>query len=141
MEGLMVATGSARAFQARLLAVFALLAVSLAVIGIYGVLAYGVASRTREIGIRVALGARTEDVMRMVMKRTLLLAAGGLALGIAGALFATRALATMLYDVKPNDAPTIAGVAAMVCAVTLAAGWIPARRAAKVDPLIALRWE
>jgi putative ABC transport system permease protein len=141
MENVVDAVGAARTFQARLLAAFALMAVALAIIGVYGVLAYAVTARTREIGIRMALGARSGHVVGMVMRRTLLLGAAGLALGTAGALFSTRVLDKMLYEVKPNDAATIVGVAALLGAVTLAAGFIPARRASRVDPLVVLRWE
>jgi ABC-type antimicrobial peptide transport system permease subunit len=141
MQDLMVTTAAERTFQARLLAAFAALALVLAVVGIYGVLAYAVAMRTREIGIRMALGAKSGDVLRMVLRRTLTIAATGLALGTAGALFATRVLEKLLFEVKPNDAATMSVVVCILGAAALAAGWIPARRAAQVDPLVALRWE
>jgi ABC-type antimicrobial peptide transport system permease subunit len=89
----------------------------------------------------MALGARSGDVVRMVLGRMLLLAAAGLAVGIAGALFATRALEKMLYEVKPDDPSTMVAVAAILAAAAIAASWLPARRAARVDPLVALRWE
>jgi predicted permease len=141
MDDVIAETGAERTFQARLLTAFAILALALAVIGIYGVLAYAVATRTREIGIRMALGAKGADVLRMVLRRTLLLATIGLALGTAGALLATRALESMLFEVRPNDPATMIAVAILLAGAAVAAGWVPARRAAKVDPLVALRWE
>jgi predicted permease len=141
MENVIAALGAARTFQARLLLAFALLALTLAVVGVYGVLAYAVNMRTREIGIRMALGAGRADVLAMVIRRTAVLGGAGLAIGSVGALFGTRALEKLLYDVKPNDPGTFVAVAAVLAAATLAAGWIPARRAARVDPLVALRWE
>jgi len=138
----MVATSTAEPrFQTRLLGVFALLALALAVVGIYGVFAYSVAQRTHEIGIRMALGAEAGNVLRMVLRRTLLLTGAGVALGTLGALAVTRALAAFLFEVKPNDPATFAAVAFMLVCVALAAGWIPARRATQVDPAIALRYE
>ncbi|HEY2012072.1 MAG TPA: ABC transporter permease [Bryobacteraceae bacterium] len=141
MPDLIATTGAERTFQARLLAAFAALALLLAAIGVYGVLAYGVAMRTREIGIRIALGARTADVLRMVMRRTAVLAVCGLALGTVASLFATRVLEKMLFEVKPHDGATMLAGACVLGAAALAAGWVPARRAARVDPLVALRWE
>jgi ABC-type antimicrobial peptide transport system permease subunit len=113
----------------------------LALIGIYGVAAYAVAMRTREIGIRMALGAKAADVVRLVLRRILLLSAAGLIIGVAGSLFATRALEKMLFEVKPNDPTTMIAVATVLAATALAASWLPARRAARVDPLVALRWD
>jgi predicted permease len=128
-------------FQARLISTFSILALLLSAIGIYGVLAYAVTERTREIGIRMALGAEKSDITHMVLKRSLLLAAAGVALGVAGALAVTRVLAKFLFDVKPTDPATFAMVAAVLVAVALFAGLLPARRATRVDPLVALRWE
>ena len=135
------AGGAERTFQSRLLVAFALLALALAAIGVYGVLAFAVAMRTREIGIRMALGANAADMMRMVMRRTAALAGCGLALGAAAALFATRVLEKILFEVRPNDTATMIAVACVLGMAALTAGWIPARRAARVDPLVALRWE
>jgi ABC-type antimicrobial peptide transport system permease subunit len=128
-------------FQARLLAVFSLFALALAAIGIYGVLSHAVAMRTQEIGIRMALGAERRDVMRMVMRRTLALAATGVVIGTGGALLATRVLAKLLFEVKPTDAVTFLAVIFVLILVAIAAGWIPARRATRVDPMVALRYE
>jgi len=141
MPDVVAATGAERAFQARLLTAFAVLALALAVIGVYGVLAYAVAARTREIGIRMALGAQARDVLGMILRRTSALAAGGLAFGTAGALFATRVLEKMLFEVTPHDAPTMIAVGSILGLAAIAAGWLPARRASRVDPMIALRWE
>jgi len=141
MPDVVAATGAERAFQARLLAAFAALALVLAVIGVYGVLAYAVAARTREIGIRMALGAEARDVLRMTLLRTSALAAGGLAFGTAGALFATRVLEKMLFEVTSHDAPTMIAAGSILGLAAIAAGWLPARRASRVDPMIALRWE
>jgi putative ABC transport system permease protein len=128
-------------FQTRLLAAFSFLAVLLAAIGTYGVLACDVAERTREIALRMALGARPADVITMVMWRTGRLAAVGAALGLAAALALTHVLTSSLYEVKANDPATMAVVAAVVVAVALLAGFAPARRAARVEVLRALALE
>jgi putative ABC transport system permease protein len=126
-------------FQARLIGVFSALALLLAGIGIYGVVAYSVAERTHEIGIRVALGAVGGDVVRLVMRRVLTLVVPGVGLGVVGALAVTRVLTTFLFGVKPNDPATFAAVAATLVVVAFLAGLVPARRATRVDPLVALR--
>jgi putative ABC transport system permease protein len=141
MQELVAATTAEPLFQARLLGLFSILALTLAAIGIYGVLAYSVAERVHEIGIRMALGAQARDVARMVLRRTLALSIPGLALGVLGALAVTRVLNRLLFGVRPNDPVTLATVAAVLGAVALVAAWIPARRAARVDPQIALRME
>jgi putative ABC transport system permease protein len=141
MTDLLDATTAEPWFQARLISVFSILALLLSAIGIYGVLAYAVTERTREIGIRMALGAEKSDITHMVLRRSLLLAAAGVALGVAGALTVTRVLARFLFDVKPTDPATLAMVAAVLVTVALFAGLLPARRATRVDPLVALRWE
>jgi putative ABC transport system permease protein len=128
-------------FQTRLLGTFSILALILSAVGIYGVLAYSVAQRTHEIGIRMALGAERRDVLAMVLRRTLMLAGVGVALGALGALAVTRVLAKFLFEVKPDDPATFFCVAALIACVALAAAWIPARRATRVDPMVALRYE
>ena len=128
-------------FQARLISTFSILALLLAAIGIYGVLAYAVAERTREIGIRMALGAKKSDITRMLLKRTLALVLAGVALGSCGAMVLTRVLAKFLFEVKPNDPATFLSVAAILAATGIIAGMLPAQRATKVDPVVALRWE
>ena len=139
MDATIAMTVAEPLFQARLIGVFSALALLLAGIGIYGVVAYSVAERTHEIGIRVALGAAGGDVVGLVMRRVLTLVVPGVGLGIVGALAVTRVLATFLFGVKPNDPATFAGVAAVLVAVAFLAGLVPARRASRVDPLVALR--
>jgi putative ABC transport system permease protein len=128
-------------FNAILLGIFASLALFLAAIGVYGVLAYAVARRTHEIGIRMALGARKGDVLKLVLGDGLRLAIIGVAIGLAGALGLTRFLSSLLYGVKPTDPLTLAALSLLLIAVALLASYIPARRAAKVDPMVALRCE
>lgn len=139
-EAISASTAEPR-FQTRLLGVFSILALVLAIIGIYGVLAYSVTQRTREFGIRMALGAERIDVLAMVLRRTLVLAASGVAFGTAGALAVTRVLNKFLFHVKHNDPATFAAVAVLLTLAAVAAGLIPARRATKVDPMVALRYE
>jgi putative ABC transport system permease protein len=128
-------------FETRLLTAFSLMALLLAAIGTYGVVAYSVAARTREIGIRMALGAASGDVMREVLRRTATLAAAGVALGTAGAFAATRVLTKLVFELKPADPATFVAVATLLAAVALVAAWIPAQRATRVDPVAALRYE
>ncbi len=126
---------------ARLSSFFGLLALLLACIGLYGLLSYEVARRTREIGIRMALGAQSADVLRSVVGHGIVLAAIGAAIGTAASFGVTRFLGSMLYDVKPSDPWTLVAVTALLLLVALAACYIPARRATHVDPLVALRYE
>jgi putative ABC transport system permease protein len=124
-----------------LLGVFAALALLLAVAGIYGLLAYSVGRRTREIGIRLALGARPAGMLRLVIGEGMKLVLGGLAIGAVAALALTRLMQTLLYGVKAADPLTFAAVAALLCAAGALACYLPARRAMKVDPITALRVE
>jgi putative ABC transport system permease protein len=128
-------------FNAALLGAFAIFAVFLAAIGIYGVMAYSVHQRVREVAIRMALGAEPRDVLWMILSRGLVLAATGLVFGLIGAFALTRLLGTLLYRVRPSDPATFVGVTLALLAVALAASWIPARRAMRVDPMVALRYE
>jgi predicted permease len=126
---------------ARLASFFGLLALLLACVGLYGLLSYEVTRRTREIGIRMSLGAERRDVTRLIILRGMKLTAVGVCAGAAGGLALTRVLSSLLYDVKPNDWPTYLLVALLLSGVALIASYIPARRATKVDPMVALRHE
>jgi len=127
--------------QLVLLLLFGGLAGLLAAVGIYGVVAYSVARRTREIGIRVALGAQRTDVARMVLREGAVLAAAGISIGLAGALALTRVLRTLLFETTPNDPATLTCVAVAVLFLVLFATLIPAHRATRVNPMTALRYE
>ncbi|HEV2835060.1 MAG TPA: ABC transporter permease [Pyrinomonadaceae bacterium] len=141
MEQVLARSVSARRFSMILLSVFAVLALVLAAVGIYGVISYSVAQRTREVGIRMALGAQTTDVLKLVVRDGLRLVVIGIAVGLVGAFILTRLMTTLLFGVTPTDAVTYGTVALALVGVALAACYIPARRAAKVDPLVALRFE
>jgi putative ABC transport system permease protein len=130
-----------RRFTMLLLGLFAAVALVLAAVGIHGVLSYAVSQRRREIGIRMALGARSADLIGLVMRQGLTLAALGLACGLAGAFALTRFLSTQLFGVTPTDPGTFASVAIVLFLVALAATVAPARRAASVDPIVSLRSE
>ena len=120
---------------------FGALTLVLACFGLYGLLSYEVAWRTRELGIRMALGAQPRDILRLVIRQVVVIVAIGLAAGVAAALGLTRFMAQMLYNVRPNDPATIAGVAALLAVVALVACYLPARRAIHTDPIVALRHE
>jgi ABC-type antimicrobial peptide transport system permease subunit len=124
-----------------LLTVFALAALLLAALGIYGVMAYAVARRTREIGIRMALGAQRANVLVMILGQGMKLVAFGVAIGLAASLALTRFMTSLLYDVKPTDPLTYAAVALLLISIALAANLAPARRAVSVDPTVSLRHE
>jgi ABC-type antimicrobial peptide transport system permease subunit len=130
-----------RRFPALLVGVFAALAVLLSAIGIYGVLSYLVTQRTREIGVRMALGAQRSSILRLLLGEGMRLAALGIAIGLVVAVGATRLLAGLLFGVLPTDPSVLLAVTGTIAAVTLAACAIPARRATRVDPMVALRYE
>ena len=141
MPDLIYASTAEPRFQTRVLAAFSTLAFLLAMLGIYGVMAYAVTQRTREIGIRMAVGARRAHILRLVLAHSARLIAGGLLLGLAGAWAVTRVLKNLLFEVTPADPLTFAAVSLLLAAVALLACYLPARRAAAVDPLVALRYE
>ena len=128
-------------FSLLLIGSFAVMALALAAVGIYGVMSYAVNERRQEIGIRMALGAQTADVLKLVVRNGLWLALVGVACGLAGAFALTRLITSLLFGVTPTDAMTFAAVSLGLIAVVLLACFIPARRATKVDPLVALRYE
>jgi putative ABC transport system permease protein len=141
MEKLVAESLAQRRFSMFLFGVFAALALVLAVVGLYGVMSYGVAQRTHEIGLRMALGAQGRDVLRMVVGQGMWLVGAGLVLGLVGAFLLTRLMSSLLFGVSAADPLTYAGIALLLGAVALLASYIPARRATKVDPMEALRYE
>jgi putative ABC transport system permease protein len=130
-----------RRFNMVLLGLLAALALILAAVGIYSIMAYTVTQRTSEIGIRMALGAGTSDVFRLIVGNALRIVAIGVAAGVAVALAATRVMASLVFGVGTNDPLTFAGICALIAAVALVASWVPARRATRVDPLVAIRYD
>jgi putative ABC transport system permease protein len=141
MEQLVESTLESRRLNTLLLGLFAGLAVALAAVGVFGVASYAVARRTKEIGIRMALGATPASVLAMVARETLILAVTGAAIGLGGTLATSRLLARFLYGVKPTEPAIVAGVAMALVAVVVGSGLVPARRAMRVDPVVALREE
>ena len=141
MEELISLSVAEQRFQMLLLTLFAAVAVALAAIGIFGVLSYGVKQRMNELGIRIALGAPPRRIMSLVLRQAAVLIAGGVVLGLAGALALTRLVANLLFHVQANDWATYAAAVAMLAAAGVAAAMIPARRGSRVDPIVALRYE
>src|SRR5262249_34935253 len=141
LEQIVANSVAGRRLTLTLLGVFACVALGLAVIGLYGVMAYMVAQRTQEIGIRMALGAQGLDVLKLVVQNAMLLTLIGVTLGTIGCLALGRILASQLYQVKTTDPAVLAGVALLLMVVACFASLLPARRAARVNPIIALRYE
>ena len=141
MDEVISRSTASRRFSLVLVGAFAVLALTLAAIGIYAVLAYTVARRTHEIGVRMALGARSGDVVRLVLGQGLQFTAIGIVFGVAGALVLMRFLESLLYEVRPTDPPTLVVVLLLLVSVSVAASYLPARRAMRVDPMVALRYE
>jgi putative ABC transport system permease protein len=141
MQQLISGSVAQRRFTLLLVGVFAAVALLMSAVGIYGVISYSVAQRTQEIGIRVALGAQTGDVLKLIIGQGMALVATGVLIGLAGAFGLTRLMSSLLFDVSATDPLTFAGISLLLAAVALLACWVPARRAAKVDPMIALRHE
>jgi len=141
MDDLMGASVAPSRFRATLVGIFAVVGLLLAAVGIYGVMAYAVAGRTHELGVRIALGADRATLLRLVLGEAAALVAAGIALGLSGAFVMTRMIQTLLFGVTPTDAATFAGISALLAATALAASYVPTRRALRVDPMIALRGE
>ena len=139
MEQILRESSAQHRFQMSLLTVFAGLALVLACVGLYGVLAYSVAQRTRELGVRMALGAQSKDVLRLVVRQGLVLAVIGVAIGLAGAFGLTRLMSSVIFGVSATDPVTFVLVAGGLMAVALLASYVPARRASRIDPADALR--
>jgi putative ABC transport system permease protein len=141
MDDVVSSSAAGDRFNTLLLGAFAAIALLLTAAGIFGVLSYLVTQRTREIGLRMALGAQPQEVLRVIVGHGLRLVLFGLCIGVAGALVVTRWMSSVLFDVKPTDPLTFAAVAVLLTAVAFLASYVPARRAMRVDPMVALRYE
>jgi putative ABC transport system permease protein len=141
LEEMMAKSVSQRRFNMLLLAIFAGVALLMAAVGIYGVMSYSVGQRRHEIGLRMALGAQSADVLRLLLVQGMKLVVLGMAIGLAAAIALTRLLSSLLFDVRATDPATFAAIALVLAIVALLACYLPARRAAKVDPVVALRIE
>jgi putative ABC transport system permease protein len=141
MEQILARSISGERFYMTMLGIFATLGLALASVGIYGVMSYAVEQRTHEFGVRLALGARRGDVLRLVLRHGMLLASIGVVAGVASAIALTRLMSSLLYGVSATDWMTMAGVSVFLAIVALGACFVPARRATRVDPMVALRYE
>ncbi len=141
MDSLVAESLTPQRFRMLLLMVFSAAALVLATVGVYGVVSHSVSRRTREMGVRMALGARRGDILRLVMAKSAALAIAGVVIGLGGAVALTRVLGTLLYNLSPTDPVTFAAIAALMTIAAVGAGLMPARRATRVDPVVALRWE
>ena len=139
MDNIVAEAVARQRFSMLLLGLFAVLALLLASVGIYGVMSYSVAQRTREIGIRIALGARRADVLQMTVKQGLKLVGAGMMLGLLAAFLLTRVMASLLFGISATDPITFIGISLVLLAVALLASYVPALRATRVDPIVALR--
>jgi putative ABC transport system permease protein len=141
MKELMSASVMRTRFVSTLVSLLALISLALAAVGIYGLMSFSVSERTQEIGIRMALGARTRDILKMVFKQGMTLTLSGVGLGLAAAFALTRVMSSLLYGVSATDPVTFVGISLLLAAVALLACYVPARRATRVDPMVALRYE
>jgi putative ABC transport system permease protein len=141
MDSMLSDSGSLRNFDLSLLGAFSLLALSLAAVGVYAVMAFSVSRRTREIGIRIALGAHSRDVLRLILRQGARLAIAGSILGVVCAFFLRKIMASFLFGLSANDPLVLSIVPCIMVLVILLACWLPARRATKIDPMVALRYE
>jgi putative ABC transport system permease protein len=141
MEDTIARTLLKRKFTMTLLTIFAGIAIALASIGLYGVMSYLISQRTREMGIRMALGAQRRDVLQLVIRRGMLLTMVGVGLGLAGSFGLTRLISSLLFGVSATDIGTFGAVSSLLFVIALLACWLPARRASRVDPIVALRAE
>jgi putative ABC transport system permease protein len=141
MDEIVAKSMAARRFALEILGIFAIVAFLLACVGIYGVMAYAISQRTGEIGLRMALGARRSDILRIVLSEAGLIVVAGVGAGLMGSLVLTRFLQTLLFDIKPTDPLTFGTLTILLAGVALLASFIPARKASRIDPLVALRHE
>jgi putative ABC transport system permease protein len=141
MDEIVATSLAAPRFALEILGIFAIVAFLLACVGIYGVMAYAISQRTGEMGLRMALGARRGDILRVVLNEAVLIVIAGVGAGLLGSLVLTRFLQTLLFDIKPTDPLTFGGLTILLAGVALLASFVPARKASRIDPLVALRHE